>query len=129
MGSGKQWSDETVRQVKAMIIIGLPLPRIATQTGVVLQTLRSFSARVKEGYTRDKHSSHLKQTDEMKHWVSDHLIAKQKSSVTEVHVDLWRSGFDLLQSTWRLSRSQHRPVRPIRTHKICMLNYPRMRSH
>ena len=53
MGSGKQWSVDTVRQVKALMTIGLPLPRIATQTGVVLQTLRSFSARVKKGFTND----------------------------------------------------------------------------
>ena len=70
MGSGKQWSVDTVRQVKTLMSIGLPLPCIAAQTGVVLQTLRSFSARVKKGYTRDKHSNHrgapVKQTDEMK---------------------------------------------------------------
>ena len=40
------------------MINGLPLPRIAAQTGVVLQTLRSFSARVKKVYTGDKHSNH-----------------------------------------------------------------------
>ena len=37
MGRGKQWSVDTVRQVKALMSIGLPLPRIAAQTGVVLQ--------------------------------------------------------------------------------------------
>ena len=56
MGRGKQWSTATVLQVKTLINIGLPLPRIATQTGVVLQTLRRFSARVKKGYTGDKWS-------------------------------------------------------------------------
>ena len=49
--------------------IGLPLPRIAAQTGVVLQTLRSFCARLKKGYIGEKHSNHrgapAKQTNEM----------------------------------------------------------------
>ena len=40
-----RWSVDTIRQVKALMSIGLPLPRIAAETGVVLQTLRSFSAR------------------------------------------------------------------------------------
>ena len=56
MGRGKQWSTATVLQVKTLINIGLPLPRTAAQTGVVLQTLRRFSARVKKGYTGDKWS-------------------------------------------------------------------------
>ena len=71
MGRGKEWTDATVLQVKTLMNIGLPLPRIAAQTGVVLQTLRRFSARVKKGHTGDKHGSHrganAKQTDEMRH--------------------------------------------------------------
>ena len=90
MGSGKQWSADTVRQVKTLMNIGLPLPRIAAQTGVVLQTLRSFSARVKKGYTGDEHGNHLsarpKQTDDMRRWVSDYLLARPRASVSEVHV-------------------------------------------
>ena len=43
MGRGKQWSADTVLQVKSLMSIGLPLPCIAARTGV-LQTLRSFSA-------------------------------------------------------------------------------------
>ena len=58
MGRGKQWSVATVLQVKTLMNIGLTLPRIAAQTGVVLQTLRSFSARLKKGYIFDKHSNH-----------------------------------------------------------------------
>ena len=50
MGRGKQWSADTVREVKTLMNIGLPLLRIAAQTDVVLQTLRSFSARLKKGY-------------------------------------------------------------------------------
>ena len=38
MGRGKQWSADTVREVKTLMNIGLPLPRTAAQTGVVLQT-------------------------------------------------------------------------------------------
>ena len=67
--------------------IGLPLPRIAAQTGVVLQTLRSFSARVKKGYTGNKHSNHRG------------ALAKPNASVTEVHVEFQRSGFDLSRTT------------------------------
>ena len=52
MGSGKQWSIGTVCQVKVLMSLGLPLSRIAAKTGVVLQTLRSFSARLKKGYIR-----------------------------------------------------------------------------
>ena len=37
--------------------VGLPLPRIAAQTGVVLQRLRSFSARVKKAYTGEAQQS------------------------------------------------------------------------
>ena len=78
--------------------IGLPLPRIAAQTGVVLQTLRSFSARLKKGYPGEKHSNHRgarsKQTDEVKRWVSDHLLARPRASVSEVLVDLKKSGSD-----------------------------------
>ena len=44
MGRGKQVSADTVRQVKALMSIGLPLPRIAAQTGVVLQTLQASVA-------------------------------------------------------------------------------------
>ena len=122
MGSGNHWSVGTVREVKTLMNIGLPLPRIAAQTGVVLQTLRSFSACGKKGYTGDKHSNHRgalpKQTDEMRRWVSDHLLAKPNACVTEVHVEFQRSGFHLSRTTLhRIMRSQHRPVRPIRTHK------------
>ena len=85
MGRGKQWSADTVREVKTLMNIGLPLLRIAAQTGVVLQTLRSFSARLKKGYNCDKHSTHCgarpKQTDEMRRSVSDHLLARPRASV------------------------------------------------
>ena len=37
MESGKQWSADTVRAVRTLMNIGLPLPRIAAQTGVALQ--------------------------------------------------------------------------------------------
>ena len=130
MGSGEHWSVGTVREVKTLMNIGLPLPRIAAQTGVVQQTLRSFSARVKKGYTRDKHSNHRgalsKQTDEMRRWVSSYLLAKPNASVTEVHVEFQRSGFDQSRKTLhRIMRSQHRPVRPIRTHKVRLVNCKR----
>ena len=130
MGTGEQWSVDTVRQVKALMSFGLPLPRIATQTGVVLQTLRSISARLKKGCIGEKHSNHrgahTMQTDEMKRWVSDHLLAKPKASVSEVYFEFRRSGFDLSRSTLcRIMRSQHRPVRPIRTHKVRMVNCKR----
>ena len=49
----------------------------------VIAELVFFSARVKKGHRRDEHSchrgAHSKQTDEMKRWVSDYLIAKPKS--------------------------------------------------
>ena len=123
MGSGKQWSAGTVRQVKTLMSIGLPLPRIAALTGVVLQTLRHNSACVKKGYTGDKHGNHrgapTKQTDEMRRWVSDYFLPKPKASVTEVHVEFQRSGFDLSRTTlYRIMHGQRRPVRPIRTHKV-----------
>ena len=38
MGSGEQWSVDTVSQVKALMSIGLPLPRIAAQTCATPQT-------------------------------------------------------------------------------------------
>ena len=92
--------------------IGLPLPRIAAQTGVVLQTLRSFSARLKKGCICEKHSNHrgahTKQTDEMRRWVSDYLIARPRASVTEVHVEFKKSGFDLSRTT--LYRIMHKPA-------------------
>ena len=54
MGRGKQWSAGTVREVKTLMNIGLSLSRVAAQTGIVLQALRSFSARLKKGYIGDK---------------------------------------------------------------------------
>ena len=96
-GRGKQWSVDNFRQVKTLMNIGQPLPRIAAQTSVVLQTLRRFSARVKKGYTGDKHGNHRgarsKQTDEMRRWISSYLLAKPNASVTEVHFEFQRSGF------------------------------------
>ena len=41
MGRGKQWSADTVREVKTLMNIGLPLPRIAAQTGVVSRSIFS----------------------------------------------------------------------------------------
>ena len=110
--------------------IGLPLPRIAAQTGVVLQTLRSFSARLKKGLICEKHSNHrgapAKQTAEMRRWVSDYLLARPRASVTEVHVEFKKSGFDLSRTTlYRIMHSQRRPVRPIRTHKVRSVNCKR----
>ena len=100
MGRGKQWSADTVLQLKTLMNIGLPLPRIAAQTGVVLQTLQRFSARVKKGYTGDKHGNHRgarpKQTDEMKRWNSDYLLANPTTSVSEVHVVVPEVGFRLV---------------------------------
>ena len=130
MGRGKQWSTDTVREVKTLMNIGLPLPRIAAQTGVVLRTLRSFSARLKKGYICDKHSTHRgalpKQTDEMRRWIASYLLAKPKASVTEVHVEFKKSGSDLSRSTlWRIMHSQRRPVKPIRTHKVRSVNCKR----
>ena len=123
MKTGKQWSVDTIRQVKALMSIGLPLPRIAAQTGVVLQTLRRFSARLKEGHISEKHSNHrgapAKQTDEMKRWVSDYLLARPRANVSEVHIEFKKSDSDLSRSTlWRIMHSQRRPVKPIRTHKV-----------
>ena len=130
MGSGKQWSVDTVRQVKALMSIGLPLPRIAAQTGVVLQTLRKFSARLKKGHIGEKHSNHrgapAKQTDEMRHWVSEYLIARPRASVSEVLVELKKCGSDVSRTTlWRMMHSQRRPVKPIRTHKVRSVNCKR----
>ena len=127
MGSGKQWSADTVLQVKTLMSIGLPLPRIAAQTGVVLQTLRSFSARLKKGYIGDKHSNHSgarsKQTDEMRRWVSDYLLVRPRASVSEVHFEFQKSGSDLSRSTlWRIMHSQRRPLEPVRTHKVRSVN-------
>ena len=66
--------------------IGLPLPRVAAQTGVVLQTLRSFSARLKKGYIGEKHSNHrcapAKQTAEMRRWVSAWSCACSKTETS-----------------------------------------------
>ena len=103
--------------------VGLPLPRIAAQTGVVLQRLRSFSARVKKAHKGDKHSNHrgapAKQTDEMRRWISAYLLAKPTTRITEVYVEFQRSGFDLSRTTLhRIMRSQHLPVRPIRTRSV-----------
>ena len=98
VGRGKQWSADTVREVKTLMNIGLPLTRVAAQTGVVLQTLRSFSARLKKGYICDKHSNHRgarpKQTDEMRRWISDYLLARPKASVSGVHVEFQLSVFN-----------------------------------
>ena len=112
MGSGRQWSVDTVRQVQALMSFGLPLPRIAVLTGVVLQTLRRFSARMKKWLhgrqARRSLCAHTKQTDEMRRWISDYLLAKPDASVTEVHVEFQRSGFDLSRTTLlRIMRSQH----------------------
>ena len=110
MGRGKQWSADTVREVKTLMNIGLALPRIPAQTGVVLQPLRSFSAR----------------TDEMRRWVSDYLLARPRASVSEVHVEFKKSGSDLSRSTlWRIMHSHRRLVKPIRTHKVRSVNCKR----
>ena len=43
--------------------------------------------------------------------------------ITEVHFEFQRSGFDLSRTTlFRIMRRQGRPVRPIRTHKVGMVN-------
>ena len=62
----------------------------------------------------------------MRRWISDYLLAKPKASVTEVHVEFWRSGFDLSRTTLcRIMHSQRGPVRPIRTHMVRMVNCKR----
>ena len=76
--------------------IGLPLPRIAVQTGIVLQTLRSFSAREEKLHGRQAQQSPwcAREADRR-----DYLLAKPNASVTEVHVEFQRSGFDLSRTT------------------------------
>ena len=81
-------------------------------------------------YICDKHSNHCgarsRQTDEMRRWVSDYLLARSRASVSEVHVEFRKSGFDLSRTTLhRIMCSQHRPVRPIRTHKVRLVNCKR----
>ena len=120
MGSGKQWSVDTVRKVKTLMSSGLPLPRISAKTGVVLQMVRSFSARVKKGFSGDKHGSHRgarsKQTDEMRSWVSDHLIAKPNASVAEVHFEFQRVWFSLVTNTAASHHAQPAPTRETNPH-------------
>ena len=96
----------------------------------MLQTLGSFSARLKKGYIGEKHSNHrgapAKQTDEMRRWVPDYLIARPRASVSEVLVELKKSGSDVSCTTlWRMMHSQRRPVKPIRTHKVRSVNCKR----
>ena len=55
-----------------------------------------------------------------------HMTLQICSSVTEVHVEFKKSGFDLSRTTlYRIMHSQRRPVRPIRTHKVRSVNCKR----
>ena len=45
----------------------------------------------------------------MRRWVSDYLLARPRASVSEVHVEFEKSGFDLSRTTLhRIMRGQHR---------------------
>lgn len=121
MGRGKQWSHQTTEDVKSLMALGIPLPRIASRTGVKLQTLRSFSARLKKGLIGAKHSNHRgghsKQCAEMQAWTSDFLTTHPGASISQVAAELKNAGFATALSrttVWRMMRKKHRPVKPVR---------------
>ena len=56
----------------------------------------------------------------------DLCVLAREAECQEVHFEFQRSGFDLSKTMrYRIMLSQHRPVRPIRTHKIRMVNCKR----
>ena len=69
---------------------------------------------------------HGRQARQSPRWISAYLLAKPNASVTEVHSEFQKSCFDLSRTTLhRIMLSQHRPVRPLHTHKVRMVNCKR----
>ena len=94
MGRGKQWSADTVLQVKTLMSIGLPLPRIAD--------IAQRQCPLEKGlYLRQAKQSPwwAREADEMRRWVSDYLLARPRASVSEVPIEFQKCGSDLSRST------------------------------
>ena len=87
MGRSKQWSVDTVRQVKVLMSIGFATA-YRSADGRRAADAALFQCQCEEGPQERRaqpRGAHSKETDEMKRWDSVYLIAKPKSRENVIH--------------------------------------------